>query len=164
MWGTSSSPMSPAAIFLLPLPPGTPNRAPRRCMAAARTRAEPSRALGLPTSAAAAAAAGCAGYWSRAGTGGESRPRGGSGHPGPGLAGGLAAEGDAAIFNPMANRRPSCSVRRGAREHPPQRAGRGHWRGAWGPGRAWRPRRRASPGCAGSGAGCGGAPPPCFLS
>lgn len=126
MWGASSSPMSPAAIFLLPLPPGTPEQgAPALHGRGAHSSRAEGGALGLPTSAAAAAAAaaGCAGCWSRARTGGESRPRGGSRHPEPGLAGGLAAEGDAAIFNPMANRRPSCSVRRGAREHPPQRAG-----------------------------------------
>lgn len=124
MWGTSSSPMSPAAIFLLPLPPGTPNRAPRRCMAAART--EPSRAeLGLP-----AAAAGCAGDRSRAGAGGESGPRGGSGHRDPGAS--RRGWGDAAIFNPMANRRPSCSVRRGEGSASRSVPGRGRWRGALG--------------------------------
>ena len=61
-----------------------------------------------------------------------------------------AGRRDAAIFNPMANRRPSCSVRRGAGEGQQQRAGRGSWRGALRPGPARRRGRRARPRAAGS--------------
>lgn len=145
MWGTSSSPMSPAAIFLLPLPPGMPNRAPRRCMAAARTQAErsagsarggggggglrgrlePSREGWRKRAAGLERARGACAYWRAGGR-------------------------DAAIFNPMANRRPSCSVRRGAGEGQPQRAGRGSWRGALRRGPARRRGRRARPRAAGS--------------
>lgn len=53
----------------------------------------------------------------------ESGPPRGSGHPGPGAGG--RGRGGAAIFNPMANRLPSCSVRRGAEERQPQSAGEG---------------------------------------
>lgn len=89
-------------------------------------RAERSRAeLGLP-----AAAAGCAGDRSRAGAGGESGPRGGSGHRDPGAS--RRGRGDAAIFNPMANRGPSCSVRRGEGSASRSVPGRGRWRGALG--------------------------------
>lgn len=174
MWGTNSSPMSPAAIFLLPLPPGTPNRAPRRCMAAARPRAEPSRAgaLGLP-----AAAAGCTGDRSRAGAGGESGPRSGSGHPGRGPAGG---GGGGLLFLIQWRITGPAAASGGARRSASRSApGRGRWRGTrrlaglrgGGPGRAPGASAR-DPGAGGrrggcsspTPAGCGGAPAPGFLS
>lgn len=152
MWGTNSSPMSPAAIFLPPLPPGMPNRAPRRCMAAARTGAEPSRAEPerwvCPRRQRAARATGA--ERERAWRAGH---REGAGTRGRGPAGG---GGGALLFLIQWRIAGPAAASGGALRSASRRApGRGRWRGTQRRRPAPRWGRRASPGGVGSGSRSG---------
>lgn len=118
--------MSPAAIFRPPLPPGMPNRAPRRCMASARTGAE--RAEPEPERAVrrrrwrqrAGGRAGCAGDRSRASRGGRGERAAGR-ERAPGARGGRAT----LLFLIQWRVSGPAAASGGAGERQPQRAGEG---------------------------------------